>query len=1181
MATYLQGVTDYLPQIQPFQPDLNFLGNILQTKQSRYDAAHKQLSNVYGTMLNSPMLRDKNITNRDNFFKMIQQDIHKMSGVDLSLQQNVDSAQQVFKALYDDQDIVKDMTWTRNYRNQKERGAAFKLCVDPEKCGGGWWEGGDQYLDYKAQEFKNATDEDARNFGDVEYVPYQDFQKDALKWAKDMGFEIKYDDFSRASGYIAHIKNGEAMIQPLAKHFLSVFGSDPKYTKYFEALAYNTRKGWVNAKIGEYNSEEEASLAYMEQYYTAINNQVKEGKKQADEDSDVAQAKLTMAEKNAADQGIQGDENDWLRQLSGYKDQVESINKVKDIYTDAENTLSNMNINASNINLYLSNFDKMMGLQMLERESINASSAYANLTTEVTYEVDAKQLAANERAYNEQKDRIENGYVIYDEQGNPTGYVPGRKDLEYEWRTRKKAEIEGTATASPGQRNELVQKYFGIGSEDVQFLPKVAGAQTGELVENLAIKTNLAKSIDLDEKSVNYKANANDVIFTQFKNYYQNNADGFQKLNIQGTLANALYLTDKSKGKVGWNKIVKGFLNGDSEAITQVEAVYKSDSETVYKMLSEFSKPTKMLNSGKGSYSTVLGTSFSDITSDEAYLEKLGAVEMKIQETTLAKQSIKNLQDDNNKVATSTFKAQNPNLPFKDLIPELVKAAKYGTYNPINSPFTEGWMKIPASRSLEDFGSLLSSFYKTSRGKIISDFADKRIEAIKNSPLLSQVIEGGGARLVYKKNETAVDKVNKMFLGKDTGTWTAIEDKDGTIAKRLIAFQDYKNNKEKYYKDVNPNDDLLTVGKKIINNLTMDNSGISTDYIKWAANRLKGNLNIFSLEPSKDLSIDTYIEEEINQYKLGTVKDKIAFDVLKVYNNEDTKKAWLSAYAEKANSWMDPDYKDYSDRSTSYASAVFEMNFSPAEPYANEEALALIKSIDNAKASGDLKIGKAGGFHNKEAFNESYNENGELYEQQFDQIRNDLMRQLQNPKLAIKEDALNLNIKLAPNVAFGEKGMTAVEIQVPQSYFDSHATRTDKVEGLFGKTWGKNKFIFLMPDTFLPEEIRAKTTGNDDDIAMRGLTSLSYPVADGGTLNFTKVIPDPSQPNNYTYTAQIILLEPDPNNPGKMIPNYSNSQTGIGKDADLTSLKNRLINKLQQQARNNRQNPNFKKKINQ
>ena len=1179
MATYIQGVTDYLPQIQPFQPDLNFLGNILQTKQSRYDAAHKQLSNVYGTMLNSPMLRDKNIGNRDNFFKMIQQDIHKMSGVDLSLQQNVDSAQQVFKALYDDQDIVKDMTWTRNYRNQKERGAAFKLCVDPEKCGGGWWEGGDQYLDYKAQEFKNATDEDARNFGDVEYVPYQNFQKDALKWAKDMGFEIKYDDFSRAPGYISHITNGEAMIQPLAKHFLSVFGSDPKYTKYFEALAFNTRKGWVNAKIGEYNSEEEASLAYMEQFYTTINNQVKEGKKQADEDSDAAQAKVTMAEKNAAEQGIQGDENNWLAQLDGYKGQVESINKVKDIYTDAENTLSNMNINASNINLYLSNFDKMMGLQMLERESINASSAYANLNTDVTYEVDAKQLAASERAYNEQKAIMEEGYVKYDESGNPVEYVPGRKAMKEAWLEREKAGIEGGGTTE--QRNEIIKEYFGIGSGDAKFLPKVAGAQTGELVEDLATKTNLAKFKQLDEENVNYKASANDLIFNHFKNYYQNNADGIQKPSIQSALADALYLTDESEGrKEGmqrWNKIVKGFLNGNREAMIQVEQAYKSNPDVVYKVLSEFSRSTKMSKSGKGQYSTVLGTSFSDITSDPAYLENLGAIEKNIQENTQAEAGIKDLQDKNNKVATSTFKAQNPNLPFKDLIPELVKAAKYGTYNPINSPFKEGVLKTPAAHNMDNWTSLLSSFYKTARGKVISNFADKRIEAIKSSPLLNQLTAEGG-RLVYKKTETDLDKVNKMFLGKNTGKWTPIDDKDGIINQRLIAFEKAKADPTLYD---NPNSE--------INNLYKDWRASKAKDVKWLGG-FTLNPNEFdykkivnpltSIKEGFTGSMDEFIETEIKPYKLGTVKDKIAFDVLNVYNNEDTKKSWLSAYAEKANSWMDPDYQDYSDRSTSYASAVFEMKFSPAEPTANLEALSLIKAINNAKSQGELKIGKYGGFHDKEAFMTSYESNGAYYEEQYSQINNDLMRQIENPKLATKDDALNLNIRIAPNVAFGEKGMTAVEITVPQSYINSRSTNL-KENNLFTEEWGKNKLIYLMPDTFLPEEIRAKTTGNNDDIAMRGLPKTSYSVPDGGTIEFTKVIPDPSQPNNYTYTAQVIHFTPDPNNPGNIIPIYGTPKTGIGKDVDFTALKNREIDLLEQRARQNRQNPNFKKKINQ
>jgi hypothetical protein len=89
MASYLQGTTDYIPQIQPFQPDYNFLGNVLQAKQSKYDVAHKQLNKMYGTLLYSPMSREDNIQQRDNFLQAIDQDIKKMSGLDLSLQENV------------------------------------------------------------------------------------------------------------------------------------------------------------------------------------------------------------------------------------------------------------------------------------------------------------------------------------------------------------------------------------------------------------------------------------------------------------------------------------------------------------------------------------------------------------------------------------------------------------------------------------------------------------------------------------------------------------------------------------------------------------------------------------------------------------------------------------------------------------------------------------------------------------------------------------------------------------------------------------------------------------------------------------------------------------------------------------------------------------------------------------
>ncbi len=43
MSTYIQGVTDYIPQIQPFTPDFNFYATALQTMQSQYDTNYKKL----------------------------------------------------------------------------------------------------------------------------------------------------------------------------------------------------------------------------------------------------------------------------------------------------------------------------------------------------------------------------------------------------------------------------------------------------------------------------------------------------------------------------------------------------------------------------------------------------------------------------------------------------------------------------------------------------------------------------------------------------------------------------------------------------------------------------------------------------------------------------------------------------------------------------------------------------------------------------------------------------------------------------------------------------------------------------------------------------------------------------------------------------------------------------------
>ena len=126
MATYLQGVTDYIPEYQPFQPDLNFYSNVLQTKQTQYDTNWKALNKMYGQYYNADLTRDENVSKKDNYLKQIEFNLQRVSQLDLSLEQNVNQATQVFKPFYEDKGLIKDMAWTKNFMNQVGRAEGLK-----------------------------------------------------------------------------------------------------------------------------------------------------------------------------------------------------------------------------------------------------------------------------------------------------------------------------------------------------------------------------------------------------------------------------------------------------------------------------------------------------------------------------------------------------------------------------------------------------------------------------------------------------------------------------------------------------------------------------------------------------------------------------------------------------------------------------------------------------------------------------------------------------------------------------------------------------------------------------------------------------------------------------------------------------------------------------------------------
>lgn len=272
MSTYIQNLTDYIPQVQPFRPDLNYYSNVLQTKQSQYNQGIDQVASVYGSVLNSPMTRADNESSRDNFLKLIDQDIKKVTALDLSKQSNVSAANQIFQPFLDDKNIIHDIAYTRKLQSQFEKAQALKNCTDPEKCGGIYSDTAVQALHYQAEEYKNASKEDALGYSAPEFVPFQDIGKMSIKAINDAKLKIKIDHVQ--NGYVVTDENGALMLQTkkgeegvLNSFLYSMIGSNPAVQAMSKTQVYVNRKSYAKAHAGEYQDGETGAEAH---YLTEI-----------------------------------------------------------------------------------------------------------------------------------------------------------------------------------------------------------------------------------------------------------------------------------------------------------------------------------------------------------------------------------------------------------------------------------------------------------------------------------------------------------------------------------------------------------------------------------------------------------------------------------------------------------------------------------------------------------------------------------------------------------------------------------------------------------------------------------------------------------------------------------------------------------------------------------------------
>ena len=415
MSQYIQGVVDYIPMIQPFQPDFNLFQNVLQTKDAQYKAGYNKLSALYGTLLNSPMLREENVELRNTFFNNISSEIQKISSLDLSKTQNVEAAYKVFQPLVDNDYIVKDMAYTKQAYNELKRADGFRNCTNEKECGGKYWEGGVRAIQYQMKDFSKSSADESLGFSAPRYTPAVNVAEKAMKFAKDMGFNMQSVTWTPDGRYQVTTKNGTQMIPSLTNAFIATFQNDQGAVDYYNTQAYLSRKDFIASSLDQYGSEEAAENYYLDQMAADLYTSNEDLKKSSEKDIDLAKSNQSVAGQVIKGRGVDPNDPDDQKLAASYNQSLvdEMIAATAaDHYQQTADVVNPETIGIVGLDAKRRRIDSAVANSLFQGELMNAAKSYAELTGEQEVKADPFAVAGYEHALALDKMAKQFGYDV-------------------------------------------------------------------------------------------------------------------------------------------------------------------------------------------------------------------------------------------------------------------------------------------------------------------------------------------------------------------------------------------------------------------------------------------------------------------------------------------------------------------------------------------------------------------------------------------------------------------------------------------------------------------------------------------------------------------------------------------------------------------------------------------------
>ena len=292
MATYIKGQKNFYPDIKPFTPDYKFLSATLDARQAKYDAGWKAQNDLYNKVVYSPLTNPNSLEYQRQYAEKLGPSLEKISGMDLSLEQNVQAAKSAFAPFFEDDEVVYDMVWTGSYNDAIKKYQNLASSNNQETRELANSEVSLRKLEIDRRKFMEAGRGELQSQPLPELILDADLVQNAQKYLSELdpGLTISLPipnmkDTGKVDGqgnpilmedknFIITQKNGSLVEGPAYEQIMSALIDDPRVQKFYNAKSYVQAYDFAETMVGKgvFATEQEGLNAWASEQISRIEN---------------------------------------------------------------------------------------------------------------------------------------------------------------------------------------------------------------------------------------------------------------------------------------------------------------------------------------------------------------------------------------------------------------------------------------------------------------------------------------------------------------------------------------------------------------------------------------------------------------------------------------------------------------------------------------------------------------------------------------------------------------------------------------------------------------------------------------------------------------------------------------------------------------------------------------------